>query len=131
LGPSPAYGAALRAATTTLNTATQTWITKLGRARTADGQAKAARQLATAYDQAADTLSPVNPGPGASTAGTAVTAVLSTLGGDYTRLAHAAAAQDARMYEGARRSTERANQELAHALAQLTTFGYEPRAHRS
>ena len=131
LGPRHAYGAALGRTITKLNTATHAAGAELARARSAAGQAKAAKQLAAAYGQAAASLRRVDPGPAAATDGASLTRALIAAGDGYERLAKAAAAGDKPGYEKARHSIARAGDALEHSLTRLAKFGYEVRTGRS
>jgi hypothetical protein len=131
LGPSPTYGSRLRAAVTSLNTATHAAQAKLSHARTPGGQAKAARLLAAAYAEAARRLGAVAPAPTAATANAGVTRALRSVADGYTGLARAAAAGDQRAYERAHQAVNRAGRTLARAFGELARLGYGPQADRS
>jgi hypothetical protein len=127
LGPNRAYAAALKDTIGKLNSATHTAQARLLKARSANTQAVAARQLGAAYRQAAASLPVVGSDSIAQPAQAALHDALNVMSTRCAQLARAAARNDKRAYDAARASIARAQSTLDAALAQLDRFGYVAR----
>lgn len=119
----PSYASTLTAVIGKLDTARAGWGAQLSAARTARGQAAAARQLSTAHAEAAAALAALDPGP-ATSANLALVGALRRAADAYNALGLAAADKRARAYHLAAATVADANATLSSALGALGAFGY-------
>jgi Protein kinase domain len=124
LVPSSSYASSLSAALSSLSKTQQAGYKTLKSAKSAAVQAKAARQIATAYSAAASTVKKLNATPYAQPANTQIAAALGTSASAYRALASAAAAKSSSRYSDASKKISSAEQALSNALAELKSLGY-------
>jgi hypothetical protein len=122
--PDPAYGAAVSRAIAELNQARLARRERFGRARTPQGQADAAADLARSYGGAADALRASPPEGPVARANAAIVAGLRGAQRAYTDLSAAARRGDAAAFDRARRAVRNAEAGVQQALRGLRGFGY-------
>ena len=122
-GQDGSYAAALNTGIKKLNGARTKAVSLLRSARTAQAQAEAAAELATAHRDAEAALTALSAGPAAA-ANSALVAALRTTADAYAALAAAAARNDGRAYRTASSTVIAANAALRSALSRLRSFGY-------
>jgi hypothetical protein len=120
----PAYGAGLSTIVSTLNSARTSAAGRLAKAGDPGAQARAAQDLAQAYQRAATDAQKLTPGPAAAPANAAIVAALKRLSGAYSSLAGAAKGNNGRAYDSARTAVKQASDALTSAFAQLQHAGY-------
>jgi hypothetical protein len=123
IGPSASYASGLDAVISRLNATRSTAGAQLLAAHDAQGQAKAAAELAAAHTEAASALLRLSAGP-ASATNAAVAAALRVTANAYGALGSAAAQNDANGYRAASASLTSATNALNSAFGQLRALGY-------
>jgi hypothetical protein len=123
IGPSAGYASGLSAAITKLNADRSVPASQLRNARVPAAQATAAAALATAYLNAASSVTRLQAGT-AQSANLAVAGALRSTGNAYTALGRAAAGSNATGYASATKSVTLAQNALSAAFSQLAKLGY-------
>jgi serine/threonine protein kinase len=124
LGPSSAYVAVLASATSEVNSAHSRFGASLSGARTATAQAHVSKQLADAYERAAETMRHATPGPAEQTANASLLAALARVGGGYATMATGARDGRSGLYDSGRHAVGAATAAVTAAVAQLSALGY-------
>ncbi len=125
LTSSPAYAAALSAAIAKLGHARGSAGAQLTQAKLPSGQASAARALSNAYQEAAGTVTKLQPGPAVAATNAAIAAALRQAAGAYRALSAAAAHDNKGAYKAAESQIAGADKALKATFAQLRNDGYE------
>jgi hypothetical protein len=125
--PDPQYAATLDRTITELNRVRLARRARFGRARTPQGQADAAGDLARSYAWAAGRLAGAAPDRPEQRANAAIVAGLRGAQGAYADLAGAARRGDAAGFDRARQAVRRSEVQLERSLRALQGFGYDLR----
>jgi serine/threonine protein kinase len=125
VGPSSKYANAVNAAAGKLTKAVNRDQRTLARARTPSAQAKAARDLRAAYQQASKALSRLELSPADRGANARLVAALGGVAAAYGKAASAADDNDKAAYRKATNTLKQAQQELAGAVEGVRAAGYD------
>jgi hypothetical protein len=124
IGPSASLAAGLKNTVAQLDSALTPDGTSLSRAGKPGDQARAANQLAAAYEQAGSSIQHLQPAPAAASAVAALVAALRSTGRGFAALARAASHNDGHGYNAARSSIASGTAAISSAFAQLQRLGY-------
>jgi hypothetical protein len=124
LAPSKTYASGLDAALSSLAKTTNVPLATMKSAKTPSAQAKAARQIATAYSVVAKTVDKLKPTPYAQPQNQKIYKAMVTAGGAWRTLASAAAAKSSSRYAAASKKVSSAEARLSSAIAELKDLGY-------
>lgn len=124
LGPNRAFGARLDEVLRELDSSRRIERARLGRARSAPGQARRAVDLAAVYDGAAQELTRGRPPAGTAETRAAIARRLQAVGATYRELSSAALRRDRTGFNRARNALVAQDAGVDAALARLRSLGY-------
>jgi serine/threonine protein kinase len=123
-GPNTSYAVALSDEMSKLNGVRASLGAHLSHARTAQGEATTAQQLAQAQSQAAEAVRKLVTRQPERTANATIATALIEMGRGYSTMAGAARREDRRGFDNGRKAVTSATAALAAAFAQLHKLGY-------
>jgi serine/threonine protein kinase len=122
--PSKTYASGLDSALSALAKTKNAPYQTLKSAKTPAAQAKAARQIATAYSVVASDVKKLKPTPYAQPQNQKIYNAMVTAGGAWRTLASAAAAKSSSRYAAASKKVSSAEAQLSSAISELKNLGY-------